>query len=254
MGSSMVADDLQLVVRAEELAEFEDDRVAKRLERLEADQELTIQLSIEGFEGNAWRLLSVALAEYGYAVIGAWISTGLILRKCHDRGISLPVFEQSPTADDILYLTQDVVADALLAFRDRVLATATWNPQKGASLATYFIGMCLIKFPNTRRAWNRQQKRWGSPEPLDPELPSKRTAPSAEETVVSAVADSDAVKAILSLVPTDENQAIIRLRSEGYGVDEIAEITGLTYKQVESRLSRVRSSLRKRLRSVTEPR
>src|SRR5437763_1022928 len=69
-------------VAAVELRDFSDTAESEHLARLEADQELLLRLSLEGFGGRTWEELSRALAEYGFAVMRAWIATGVVRVKC----------------------------------------------------------------------------------------------------------------------------------------------------------------------------
>lgn len=244
------AADLQLPVPAADLVAFEQTPEAEHLRRLEADQELMLRLTAEGFGGEAWRMLSNALAKYGYAVVRAWINSGLIISKCRSRGLGIDevLAEDPPNRHEVADLTQEVVAEALVSFRDRVLAQGVWNAGRGASLATFFIGMCLIKFPNARRSWLRGRERWGAPVSFDPSLHRHPSVPSPEARIVADTTSNDAATALLEPVKDEVNRAIMMLRGEDYGINEIAEITGLSYKQVESRLSRMRTLLRSRLK------
>lgn len=45
------------------------------------------------------------------------------------------------------------MAKALDRFRADVLLAKKWDYRKGASLRTYFIGQCLIRFANIYRRW-----------------------------------------------------------------------------------------------------
>ncbi len=47
----------------------------------------------------------------------------------------------------------EVVTVALAPFRDEVLLPGLWDPAKGASLTTYFVGQCILRFPNVYRSW-----------------------------------------------------------------------------------------------------
>ncbi len=62
-------------------------------------------------------------------------------------------FDQETRQD----LAIDTVVAALSAFRDEVLNLKEnrWNPAKGASLKTFFIGQCKWQFPNVCQKWRR---------------------------------------------------------------------------------------------------
>lgn len=139
------------------------DRIVEDLqhrERLAGDAELVMWLALNGFQGRDYDEFANELAKYGLGVMVAWIRKGVIFGKCRDRGIvGLP---EPPTgaltAPDIAEeLAYETVARALAYFRSRVLMTGKWNPAKGASLKTYFIGQCLFQFRDVYRAWRQQE-------------------------------------------------------------------------------------------------
>lgn len=67
-----------------------------------------------------------------------------------------------------------------------------------------------------------------------------------EHEVVSHDHNQRATAEILEPVSGETNKTILRLRAEGFGVDEIAELLGLDYKAVESRIYRAREAIRAR--------
>lgn len=245
---------LQPVVAERELDEFGQLESARRLARLEADTELMFRLSIEGFEGSAWREVSGALIDYGFQVMRAWIVTGQVFGKMAAKGRRVPDPPGSGIPrEDALVLASDTVADAIVDFRDRVLKRGLWNASKGASLTTYFIGNCLIfQFPNLYRSWRREYLRSTRQEALQndgerdhPALIARSKGDPAQE-VVSADHTERTVREILEPIRGETNRAILLLRSEGFGVDEIAEALDLEYAAVESRLYRARQKIRQR--------
>jgi hypothetical protein len=85
----------------------------------------------------------------------AWLRQGAIIGKCRERGAGLPepplgALSRPDVAGE---LAAETVAKALNTFRNTVLIPGRWNPARGASLKTFFIGQCLIRFPNIYRAW-----------------------------------------------------------------------------------------------------
>jgi hypothetical protein len=88
------------------------------------------------------------------------IRCGLIFGKCRERGLG-GLEEPPPGAmtrpDVVEELANQTVAKSLHYFRENVLMRGQWNPNRGASIKSYFIGQCLIRFPNIYRAWLRTE-------------------------------------------------------------------------------------------------
>lgn len=86
----------------------------------------------------------------------AWIKKGLILGRCRQRGYGglreppVGAFARDDVADE---LAGETVAKAPSPLRDDVLMKGRWDPTRGATIKTYFIGQCLIRFPNIYRSW-----------------------------------------------------------------------------------------------------
>ena len=131
------------------------------MSRLRADAELLGRLNTDGFRGPGWGRFVDVLVEYGCAVLTAWTATGAIYghvaRQARIRLEEPPVEITPEDAED---LAAETVADALGRFRDRVLAVGRWDPRRGASLATYWIGYCILRFPDVYRRWLTAQRRW----------------------------------------------------------------------------------------------
>lgn len=51
------------------------------------------------------------------------------------------------------------------------------------------------------------------------------------------------IERILAPITDQTNRAILQLTAEGFSLEEIAEVLGLSYKQAEARLYRVRQKL-----------
>ena len=235
------------------LDEFDRTPAARRLARLEADAELMQRLLAEGFEGQAWQEVSEALIEYGYQVMRAWVVTGQVFAKLAEKRRNVP---PPPPAGiprpDALMLAQDTVADAIVDFRDRVLKTGQWDPSRGANLTTFFIGNCLVfQFPNLYRTW-RREFFWSRTREEPIHSDGERDHPALELRspddpaldVVAADHTRRVIAETLAPIGDETNKAILILRAEGFGIDEIAETLGLDYAAVESRIYRARKKLR----------
>jgi DNA-directed RNA polymerase specialized sigma24 family protein len=123
-------------------------RQAARVDRLTADGELVDRVMWQGYAGPDWEKFRTALAEYGLAVLRAWIVSGRIFVECKRKGFGAILPRKRAANDDALGLAGETVATALRFFRDQVLIPGRWDMTKGASLNTYFIGACIRHFPN----------------------------------------------------------------------------------------------------------
>jgi hypothetical protein len=78
----------------------------------------------------------------------------MIFERCRSKGFGgLPTFDRPFTDDEVAELANETVAKALAHFRRDVLMKGKWDHRRGATLRTYFIGQCLIRFPNIYRRW-----------------------------------------------------------------------------------------------------
>jgi hypothetical protein len=144
-------------VPAEALAPFEHLKDASWLERLAADRELVARLARQGFRGPEWDRFADVLARYGYQVIRVWILTMKVFPQLRARGLAGGLHPPddgrrwgSEEADE---LALETVATAIVKFRQNVLLPGRWTPERGASLKTFFVGQCLIRFANVYRRW-----------------------------------------------------------------------------------------------------
>ena len=229
-------------VPSEWLVEHARSAEAERLARLEADQDLLLRVQIEQFAGPAWSELSTALAQYGYPVIGAWVRTGRIFRHCHEKRIrvSKPP-EDGFRPQDADELATYTVGLALARFQQRVLATSKWDPSKGASLTTFYIGQCLIQFPTLYTDWRRARAdsarlaaaltAAGLKEPTSPD-------PAAEFELKVVLAE------LLKKISDPLTREIAILRAEGWSQAEISEALRVSEGVIESRLHRLRRKSR----------
>ena len=160
---------------------------ADRLDRLSEDFKWINDLALAGFEGAQWEFFAEELAKYGMGVIGGWMRTGVIWVRCRDRGFGgLPALSRPFTQDEIEELTGETVAKALNHFKFDVLMKRKWDYRRGASLRTYFVGQCMIRFANIYRRWWGNEVRSGHALLADdPHLNKK--SPSIESPAADAI-------------------------------------------------------------------
>ena len=208
------------------------------MSRLQADTALLERLAAEGFKGRSWDRFVDVLVEYGCAVLTAWTVTGAIngyvARHAQIR------LEEPPaeiTQEDAGDLAAETVADALGRFRDRVLAVGRWDPRRGASLATYWIGYCILRFPDVYRRWLTAQSRWHRALQNADGDRAHRSELVPADPAQQVVLDEEVSEALAS-VSVEATRHILQLKATGYSHEEIAELVGCSVKSIESRLAR----------------
>lgn len=226
------------------LVDFEDTGEAQRLARLEADLRLVDRAMWAGYAGKDWEVIVERLVGYGLRVMTAWIVTGRIFSKCDSKGYGLERFDGPERREAAEDLAQETVAIAIVKFRDTVLIPRKWDPNRGASLSTFFIGQCLLRFPNVWRAWL----------PLGNHLADQRQLNeclvlSADHRVDRASRPSDPAQIVLDLVDAAEQLADVDPKTLevayyrhvcDYTWDEVADLTGLSVSAAKSRLYRLK--------------
>jgi DNA-directed RNA polymerase specialized sigma24 family protein len=219
--------------------------LADSVDRMAGDVDLNMDLALEGYQGPLWDHFSNELAKYGYAVIASWIGRRMIFERCKSRGFGgLPAMDRPFTDDENAELTNETVAKALAHFRTDVLMKRKWDHRRGATLRTYFIGQCLIRFPNVYRRWlageNRNRYLVTDDDGLIDSIGGSSKSP--ESQVVAGVTAADA----MSTVKNPRVRKVMHLRAADWTHAEIADFLGITEKAVERMLANERGRLKKR--------
>lgn len=228
------------------MSQAEDDEIRIRgngVDRLAGDAALESRLRSVDFAGPEYEYFAGEIARYGYAVLRKWCRTGEIVPKCHAKRVrarALPdwVVSDADALDDII---QDIVSIAIVKFRDDVLVPGKWDPAKGASLRTYFIGQCLFRYPNARELWLNNHGREFAVAELHEALDVPQ-GPGADHDLLRAVA----VESTLRHLSDDRARLTFSLLAQGYTQDEIAAHLGTTRKAVERYVARERARQRSR--------
>jgi Sigma-70, region 4 len=215
------------------LDEFAGTEAARRLALLEADRELVHRLMWRQYQGPEWRRFAAALAEYGVQVVRAWVHSGLIFVRCKQKRVG--TLKSVPrSSDDSTELAGETVSEALHAFRAKVLIPAIWDPTRGATLKTYFIGQCLFQFPNVYRRWVREDQHINMNDgAFAQELAARCTPPAPAHVLIE-------LSRLLHGATCDSPEILEALVEMGHSQAEIAELVGTTLRAVESRLYRYR--------------
>ena len=149
-------------------------RVDNAERRISADRDPVVTTRRgAGFAGPAGLEVTVngVRRVRGRDVSWPWTRTGEIARKCLDRGRPLPGADRVMAAwsrDDRLEIAVEATARALRYFVEDVLKAGRWNYRRGATLRTFFVGACLLQFPNVYEVWVNEQKRWDAVDLVEP--------------------------------------------------------------------------------------
>lgn len=223
--------------------------VADLERRLRADVDLVTRLAFSGYKGTDWHEVANLLAAYGLRVLTAWIIDGTIVRRCTDKGWSGPWDGRCRAREIAEQLAADTVAVALIKFRDTVLMPCRWQPDRGASLSTFFIGQCLLRWANVYRQWRRAESRQVLTTGLDDleavERPAVyRTPRHAMSDPAGSVVDRSEVEA--ALAPADAvTERIVRYRAAGFAWDEISVLLGIPIGALRGKYTRFQEKARR---------
>ena len=230
----------KVAARQDGVAEFAGSREA----RLVADYDLLTEVMFESFQGPAWDKMAKRLVAYGLVVIKSWLRRGVIFNRCVEKGFGgIPNAQHGGITDedDVMGLANETVWLAVLAYRDKVLIPGRWDPRKGANLTTYFIGQCLIQFPNVYKRWWRETQRdtyHTSESPLDQN--EQRFGPTTTHvgTTREVIIRSRIQEGLEHADATDRE--ILGWHAEGFTYNEIAELTEVKVGTIKSRIHRLR--------------
>ncbi len=223
-----------------------DRELADRLDRLAADYELVNDLALAGFKGADWDYFSTELARYGLAVMSGWMRRGLIYARCKEQNVKgmPPTLERPFEVDEIEELANETVALALVHFRDDILMKKKWDHKRGATLRTYFIGQCLIRFGGVYRTWWKKERRFADHVTDDDNFLTELGL-NHDHTDRQAIAAVTAERAFASIKDPRVRFAM-RKRFEGWKQSEIADVLGVTPHAVHRMIANERDRLEAR--------
>ena len=214
------------------------------LERLANDQEIVAVLQSCDFRGPDWEEFVKELIAYAYQRLLYWIRSGQIFYQCQGKGIPLTAGHvRRMEGEDAKQLTEELLGDAVIRF-EALLRQDSWCPDKGATLTTYFVGQCILCFPNRYRAWCRAGRpgSWESLSELDEDSARFSGAYRQVDPAEAAVAAADLQRMGRDLDKRTFNA--IRLQHEGYQIAEIAELLNDSPKAIEMALYHHRRRIR----------
>lgn len=222
--------------------EGEDERALRRRE----DQAWLDEVRAKGFTGLLFEVYWDELMRYAIAVMMSWTRTGKIFKKCREKGrpVRYPDNGLTWSYDERLSLVGITVAKALTFFLEEVLRPGKWNQEGGATLRTYFVGACLLQFPNIfngsvgkheREELHRDEQ---AVEDAEVTVALKRNA-YACDPVGDAAAAEDQARRILADIKDPQTRALIDMVVlRGMKQKDAATELGMTPGTVSARLKR----------------
>lgn len=212
---------------------------AKNLDRLLGDADLLLQLQLSGYVSKVWDPIAEEFARYGLAVLCSWMRKRTIFGMVKHRTGHAPTpcpeewLASKHVIDDLAGMT---VVLALQYFKDKVLKVNKWDPAKGASLRTFFIGQCLFQFLNVYKAWLRDEQDHRALQQVVDVDDLSYLAGGVGEVEHEVVTHISAVDALGDLT-TDKARRAFAMKGIGYTQTDIAEVLGLpNVKAVENLL------------------
>jgi DNA-directed RNA polymerase specialized sigma24 family protein len=220
---------------------------AERLARLDVDRQLVDELRGNNFTGVHWDYYATELAKYGLAVLTGWMVRGLILDRARRHafgGLPAPLDDSLTDHDMAVELAGETVARALIAFRNDVLIPRVWDPSKGASIKTFFIGQCLKQFANVYRSWHREMYSDASFNAADVDEVPESSFGRLPDVATGVSRQVQADQALAQIKDPRAKQAFV-LAAAGYSQEEIGRRLNVTTKAVERMIYNERSRQRK---------
>jgi hypothetical protein len=209
--------------------------VAESLERRQADLEIRHELALAGFNGPVWDRYAFELARYGYAVMMAWLKTGEMFKQCDAKGCSLGSPPPEWGIDDQAGLANETVAVALNSFKQHAPIGGKWIPSGGVTLKTYFIGGCILAFPNIYRKWSADRAALQRLTSIEHDIVDRLNPPlDPSEMAVTQIHIQEG----FNNIPDDRTKSAVLLQGLGYTYAEIGEILQITSRAVDGLIRR----------------
>ncbi|WP_244928549.1 sigma factor-like helix-turn-helix DNA-binding protein [Nocardioides sp. W7] len=228
------------------LREPEHIALAETIDRMAGDVDLVTVLALQNYEGPDYDYFATEMAKYGMAVFGAWIFHKTVFEKCRARGYGLPALDRPFTSDEIDELKGETVAKALHHFRVDVLMKRKWDSTKGATLRTYFIGQCIIRFANIYRQWYGNEARFKNGSRVDDDQFLIDVLGAGTANTAKAAIDRSVIEQALAQVKDPRVKRAMLLTANGRSQAEIAAELNITVKAVERMLANERMRQRGR--------
>lgn len=204
----------------------------------------------DGLEPPRWAVIKDGLWLYGDRTLRRWFRTPRELQEACARS-NVPstglraedYFTLRRSGDARTDLATGVLLNAMPKF-EQALRTSTkgttgyWDPEKGRSLPSFFLGRCAQEVPGVARPWSdeRSSKAWSRTRDLDDQ--AWEALPAGVD--VERVADLRGATQALWLHANDRQRAVLVLLWQGYSAVDAAEELQVTARTVEGRVRQLR--------------
>ncbi|WP_434447583.1 hypothetical protein [Lentzea sp. E54] len=212
------------------------------------DEALIAALADDGFAGPKYLLVALRLADRGFDEMAIRIRSGRIFRDCVEVGRPVSRSELLVRATSSWEVSRELasttVTVALPFFWKSALVEGGWLPTGGSSVKRYFIGSCVLVFPNVYRKWckefwrYRREVRYGLV-PEDAILRGVAWDPVEEMVSVAPFRD------LVADLPWETVHALKLIAFEGLSQRDAAERCGLTVNALQKRLKCLREAWRR---------
>jgi DNA-directed RNA polymerase specialized sigma24 family protein len=224
--------------------------LAERAQRRVQQQQLVMDMRTEGFDGPITQTWKAETVAYALAVIMSWTRTGQIVKECRAKGRPITLTEYGPgrwSREDRLELAGETVTRALEYFMTKVLAADRWDPAKGASLNTFFIGACLFQFPNVYDRWAREHRDWdrtgASGRPLEDAESLMTPVMPWEDPTSKQVLKRTLRRELLQQIANPQTHAAAEMILADKTIKETAAALEMNEKTLRTRLSRLKGTV-----------
>jgi DNA-directed RNA polymerase specialized sigma24 family protein len=216
----------------------------ERARRIEVDRKIVESLIGDDVPEERFTKLSSRLMGYAWPILLKWMNTGEIFELC--KRARKPLRQDAAmvwTDDDRRGMATETVIVAWEYFRATALTKGGWKPGGGASLQTYFVGACILRFADVYGKWRRAHllDRAMDELPTDEDkvlaLSHNRPPDPCQQAVIQ-----DEVRRLIRPMD-DQLRQLVGLQAIGYSQREAAEQIGITAKAAERRLARYRNRL-----------
>lgn len=208
-----------------------------------ADQELVARLASRGFAGREYQAFHEEMVKYGQTVCAAWIRNGTLHRKCAEQGRPLDAFPEGVERQDRWELATDTAVEGAAMFRQKALIEGKWSPDGGAALSTFYIGSCVLKYPQVYRSWLKTRIA------LRRLLVVQRVPEELQDGPERTVRHRLMVEQLKRQLE-ERDYTVLSMHSQGYKYADIALHLGATEKAVNGYLQRAKVKARKILEQL----
>jgi DNA-directed RNA polymerase specialized sigma24 family protein len=142
-----------------------------------------------------------------------------------------------------LEIAIETTSRALKYFIDDVLKAGRWDHRRGATLKTYFVGACLLQFPNVFDVWATEQRQWGQLHDSEVVLDDAVGCADpqwSDPTGDAAIRSCTARECLDGIPDAQTRRAAWMVFAQGPSLAETGAAVGLSAGSVERRLYRLR--------------